>query len=112
MKNYVGKGETLTVAAPANLASGEFVLIGAAIFGAAIKAAASGDPVALVTSGLFEGAPKATGAAWVVGDIVYWDATAKNFTKTSSANSRVGVAAVAAATGDAVGTVKLTGIVQ
>lgn len=109
MINYTGHGDILTVAAPYDLASGEFALVGAAIFGSAVKAALSGTPVALVRKGNFTGAPKATGAAWAVGDVLYWDATAKKFTKSSSGNTVVGVALAAALSGDAIGDVNIGG---
>jgi predicted RecA/RadA family phage recombinase len=109
--NFKSPGRNLTVIAPADTLSGAFLLIGAAIFGVAIASALSGKPLVIATDGEYTGVPKATGAAWVVGDILYWDATAKNFTKTATNNTRVGVATVAAATGDAVGTIKLNGVV-
>lgn len=112
MINFKSKGDNLTVAAPYNVASGEPFLVGAALFGIAVKAALSGALVAMVREGEFTNVPKAAGAAWVVGDILYWDPVAKNFTKTAAANTRVGVATIAAATGDLVGTVYLSGVVQ
>lgn len=53
-------------------------------------------------SALISDAPKAAGAAWSVGDALYWDDTAKNFTKTSSANTLCGYALSAAASADTV----------
>lgn len=47
-------------------------------------------------------APKAAGAAWAVGDALYWDASAKAFTKTSTANTACGYALAAAASADTV----------
>ena len=109
MINYTGKGDTLTVAAPYDVASGAFALVGAGIFGEAVKAALSGAPVVLVRAGNFTGVPKATGAAWVIGDVLYWDDSAKAFTKTSSGNKRVGVALSAQASGDTTGDVNVGG---
>ena len=43
-----------------------------------------------------------TGAAWVLGDKIYWDDTAKKFTKTSTSNTLCGYALEAKASGDAV----------
>lgn len=54
--------------------------------------------------------PKATGAAWTEGAILYWDNTAKNFTTTATSNFRVGFAAAAAASGDDHGDACLDGI--
>lgn len=47
-------------------------------------------------------APKAAGAAWSVGDALYWDDTAKNFTKTASGNTLCAYALAAALTADTV----------
>lgn len=112
MKNFKARGDNLTVPAPYNMASGEFALVGAALFGAAVCAASIGNPVTLVTEGVFEGAPKVAGAAWAIGDVVYWDATAKAFTATVGANKRVGVVVIAALAGDVLATVLLPGVVQ
>lgn len=106
MKNYVQRGKTLTVPAPSGgVASGDPVLVGS-IFGVADFAAVAGADVEIDTSGVFT-LPKATGAAWAVGDIVYFDAAAKNITKTATNNTKVGVATVAALSTDTAGNVKL-----
>src|SRR5262245_43014285 len=106
MKNFVQPGRTLTVPAPApGVASGDPVLVGA-IFGIANFSAATGADVEIDTVGVFA-LPKATGASWAVGDILYWDAGAKNITKTAGDNLVVGTATAAAASGDTVGNVKI-----
>ena len=107
MNNFKAKGDVLTLPAPYDVASGEAFIVGA-IFGVAQKAAKNGDPVATVTKGVFIG-PKATGAAWIVGDVLYWDATAKAYTKTAGSNTRVGVAVQSAQAGDVTGSVKING---
>jgi len=106
MKNFIQPGNTLTLAAPTGgVASGDPVLVGA-IFGVAAFTAAEAADVEVVTEGVFT-LPKATGAAWAAGDILYWDATAKKLTTTASGNKRVGVATKAAASGDATGNAKI-----
>jgi predicted RecA/RadA family phage recombinase len=52
MKNYVQDGDTLTVTAPAAVASGDFVQVGR-IRGVAVTSAASGAQVELKTTGVF-----------------------------------------------------------
>src|SRR5690606_35399122 len=89
------KGDTITVTAPANVASGVGVLIGA-MFGVSAGAATSGDDLDLVTRGVFT-LPKTSALAISVGDKVYWDNTAKVVNKTSSGNTLVGVAVTDAA---------------
>jgi predicted RecA/RadA family phage recombinase len=60
---------------------------------------------AYLMEGLIKDAPKATGAAWTMGQKLYWDDTAKKFTGTSSANTLCGYAAAPAASGDTTGSV-------
>jgi predicted RecA/RadA family phage recombinase len=109
MQNFQSRGITVSVPSPvANVASGQFVLVGASIFGAAIVGAVNvGDDLELVTEGVYQNAPKAAGAAWAIGDILYWDNTAGNFTKTATNNTRVGTAVSVQASGDTAGSVKL-----
>lgn len=107
MKTFVSPGDSMTLPAPYDVVSGSPVQFGAALFGVAIYSALSGADVSFKTSGVFEGLPKATGAAWTVGDIIYWDNTNKVLTKTNTGNLRVGVAVAAALSGDAVGSIKL-----
>lgn len=52
MRNYIQDGDTLTVTAPAAVASGDFVQVGR-IRGVAVAAAASGVQVELKTTGCF-----------------------------------------------------------
>lgn len=53
MKNYIQAGDTLTVTAPAAVASGDFVQVGR-IRGVAVTSAASGAQVELKTVGVFD----------------------------------------------------------
>jgi predicted RecA/RadA family phage recombinase len=106
MKNYVQEGDVLTVTAPYAVASGAGVLVGS-LFGVASATAASGAEVEIKTTGVFD-LPKATGAAWTVGQRLYWDDAAKNLTGTASTNKLVAVALSASASGDTVGRARLT----
>lgn len=106
MKNYIGRGDNLTVVAPADVTS-DGIFFAGGIIGIYSHDAKSGTNVAIVTEGVFANQPKDTAAAWVFGDQLYWDNTAKKFTKTATNNKLVGVAVAAAAQADTVGTVKL-----
>lgn len=108
MQNYKQAGEIMTVPAPAAVASGDFVVVGA-FFGVAQAAAASGADVNIVREGVFT-LPKATGTAWTKGDKLYWDAGASKFTKTAGGNLAVGVAAADAASGDTTGDVSIEAV--
>ncbi len=105
MKNFIQPGDTLMVAAPANVASGDVVIIGLMI-GIATTTALSGAPVAVKTTGVIELA-KVSAQAWTVGVAVYWDSTNKQATTTSSANTLIGYAAEPAANPSSVGRVRL-----
>ena len=107
MKNYIQPGDVIAVIAPAIVASGAGVLVGS-IFGVANAAAGGGASVEVTTRGVFT-LPKATGAAWTQGQRLYWDDAAKNVTGTVASNKLIGVAVLAAASGDTIGTVYLTG---
>lgn len=108
MKNYLQDGTIMTVPAPATVASGDFVVVGA-FFGVAQTDAASGDDVDIVREGVFT-LPKATGAAWTKGDKLYWDSNASKFTKTATGNLPAGVAAADAASGDTTGSVSIEAV--
>lgn len=110
MKNYVQKGDNISVTAAAAIASGAMVLMGS-LFGVATGAAASGETVTLVRKGVFTG-PKATGQSWSVGAKIYWDDTAKKLTTTATSNKLVGCVVLAAGSSDATGTVLLDGVIR
>lgn len=110
MRSFLKDGLNFDAVSPASgTLSGNAYLIGAAIFGVAVTDSVAGDTVSLRRLGQFTGMPKAAGAAWAVGDILYWDNTAFNFTKTSAGNTRVGSAASVQASGDTAGDVLLDG---
>lgn len=108
MNNFTTTGESISVVAPsAGLTSGVFYLVGV-LGGVCARSGAQGDTVALKRYGVFT-LPKATSEAWTQGDQLYWDNTSKRFTKTSSANTKWGMAAADAALGDVTGSVALSG---
>ena len=81
MKNYVQKGENLTIPAPYAVTSGGFLKSGL-ILGVASGDALSGADVDVVTVGVFE-LPKVSTDVFAVGAAVYWDNTAKLMTSTA-----------------------------
>lgn len=108
MKNFVQRGDVISVTAPANVSAGAGVLVGS-IFGVAVNTALSGAPVEIATRGVFD-LTKAGSQAWTVGVRVYWDDTAKNCTTNASTNKLIGVAvaAVGSGAGETIGRVLLT----
>ena len=107
MRNYIQKGETLTLAAPYAVSSGGGALIGS-IFGVAANDYANGEEGEFQVVGVFD-LVRESGAstAWTAGTLIYWDNTNKRTTKTATSNKLIGVAAKAAADGDATGRVRL-----
>lgn len=88
MKNYEQPGAVITVTAPANVVSGQGVLVGD-LFGAAQTAALSGAAVEIVTEGVIT-LPKASGVAINEGVRVFWDGAAGNVTTTATGNRCIG----------------------
>ncbi|GAB5431217.1 MAG: hypothetical protein EpisKO_05870 [Epibacterium sp.] len=105
MKNYIQPGEKITVSAPADVASGAGVLVGA-MFGVATGAAALGADVTIVRKGVFN-LNKLAAQAWGEGVKVYWNNTAKECTTVASGNTHIGYAASAAADPSSIGVVVL-----
>lgn len=108
MKNFVQPGDVIGVTAPADVVSGEPVLVGK-LFGIATGDAASGDTVQIKRAGVFSDLPKATGSAWTVGALLYWSSGNSNLTTSASGNTLVGVAAAAATSGATTGSALLDG---
>ena len=109
MKNFVMAGHTVTIpAAPYAVASGGGCLVGT-LFGVAPVGAGNGEEMELNIGGVYDMTAEthATDQALAVGDAVYWDNTNKRMTKTSSGNTKVGVAVAAKVSTAAVVRVRL-----
>lgn len=107
-KNYVQEGDTLTLAAPANVLSGAGVQVGN-LFGVAQYDALSGVDVELDLEGVYD-LSKVSAQAWTQGQALYWDDSAKLVTTVSGANLPIGHAALIAANPSAIGRVLITNI--
>lgn len=101
MRNYIQPGDTITVPAPAAVASGGGVQIGA-LFGVAATDAAEDQPVAISVKGVFELPKSATVLA--IGAPVEWTGTA---VAPLDAGDQVGIVVENAAAGDATAKVLL-----
>ena len=105
-RNFVQPGDTLTLTAPYDVASGGGVLVGV-IFGVATIAAQTGSPVEAARFGVWD-LPKAAGQSWVAFTTkLYWDNTNKVVTSTVGTNLLIGVAGATQASADTVGRVIL-----
>tara|TARA_R110002072_G_scaffold215410_2_gene372556 strand:+ start:6743 stop:7072 length:330 start_codon:yes stop_codon:yes gene_type:complete len=107
MKNFVQAGENITVTAAAAATSGDGVKIGS-LFGIAAGDAETGDPLVLVTAGVFD-MPKVAADDITLGAVVYWRSSDGLVTTTASGNTKVGVAVTAAGNGAASVRVRLNG---
>lgn len=105
MRNYVQTGDVVALTAPAALKSGDGFLVGA-MFGVAVKDAASGESVDARVTGVIE-LPKAA-VAIAQGVQLYWDDTAKAVTTASASNTLIGKATETAAIGGAFARVRLS----
>jgi len=103
--NYIQAGNNLTIPAPANVSSGMPVLAGE-IKGIAAGSATSGNPVDVVTAGVFT-LSKVGADDVALGDAIYWDAGEELATidDDTGNNPKLGCAVEAAAA--STGTVKV-----
>ncbi|MFN3844508.1 MAG: DUF2190 family protein [Paracoccaceae bacterium] len=106
MKNFIAAGSALTLTAPAAVASGAVVQVGA-IVGVANGSAAAGQDVVLSVAGVFD-LPKAAEVI-TTGAVVYWDNTAKVVTVEATGNTKIGVAVEAVGSTAALLRVRLNG---
>lgn len=108
MRNFTQPGDVLSLTAPYALTAGQGAQVGS-IFGVAIAAAGNGAAVELATRGVFT-LTKQTGAAWTLGQALYWDNAGRQVTGTVGSNKLIGYAAATAASGDATGSVFVPGL--
>jgi len=95
MQNYIQRGNTLTVAAPYALTSGQGCQVGN-IFGVSVNNQNPGDATELVVEGVFDLAKD--GSTFNPGDKVYWNnttqlATSSTLTAAGASNKEIGFAA-------------------
>jgi predicted RecA/RadA family phage recombinase len=107
MKNFLQDGKTITLTAPTGgVTGGLFYKIGL-FFGCAAFSAAEAASFELCRSGAFTGVPKATSETWAEGELLYWDDSAKKFTKTSTSNSKQAIVLAVAGSSATVGDIVL-----
>lgn len=99
--NYVSEGKRIRVTAPAAVTSGQFIFVGAQLFGVTQSSAASAENVAIVTRGVAD-LPKANAISTsaVAGANVHWDATNSRTTFSATSNTRIGVLVAPVANAD------------
>jgi predicted RecA/RadA family phage recombinase len=109
MKTFIQPGQTVTLPAPYDVASGACLKVGA-IVGVAANDATAGVALEVMLTGVHDLA-KAPSQAWTVGAKIYWDDASKVTTTTATSNTLIGVAmaAVAGGASDTIGRVRLNG---
>ena len=106
MKNFVQKGDNLTIPAPIAVTAGDVLVIGD-LHGIVAGDAAEDEPCDLVTVGVFS-LPKVGADSFALGDGVFYDATTKLATSVATDNVHIGTAVKIAVSGSAAVEVKLT----
>lgn len=106
MRNFIQTGDVVELTAPADMNSGDCALVGS-FFGVATKAISNGTVGNFMIEGVFD-LPKDTSTV-AQGAKLYWDNTAKKVTTTSTSNTFIGHAILAAATGVSTVRVRLHG---
>jgi predicted RecA/RadA family phage recombinase len=108
-KNFIQPGETVTLAAPAGVSSGDLIVVGN-LAGVCAHDAAAGAEVEVTVSGVWE-LPKATGTAIFQGASVWWSTGDENVkAATATGLWPIGVAVRAAGSADTTVRVRLNGI--
>jgi predicted RecA/RadA family phage recombinase len=104
---YVQNGNVIDVIASADISVGDVVPL-TNMCGVALVDIAANDTGSVKLDGVFT-LPTDTGAAWSVGEKVYWDATNKKATKTATSNTPLGFAVTAKVSAGTSCNVKLQG---
>jgi predicted RecA/RadA family phage recombinase len=109
MKNFIQRGDMITVTAPTGgVASGQGLLVGN-LFGVAATTVAEGNSVEIATVGVYE-LPKLVSAVVAAGARVAWDNTAKRVVLPGTGMVPIGIATLAAGNGVATVRVRLDGV--
>lgn len=110
MRNFIEKGDVITVIAPYSVFGGQGVQVGG-LFGVAASDAANGVPVEIKRAGVFDISAVQTDTA-SQGAKIYWDNTARRLTTTATNNILVGAVTVAKTAVDTAARVLLDGVVR
>jgi predicted RecA/RadA family phage recombinase len=107
MKNFVQKGDVVTITATAAGTSGSGLLFGK-LFGVLTANVAIGAEAELALVGVFT-LPKVEAQAWTFGAALYWDAATGLVTTVASTHVKIGHALAAALDPSTTGVVRLSG---
>ena len=107
MKTYIQKGDSFQITAAAALTAGTPILWATGVVVVPMQTVASGALVEVLAEGIAD-LPKAA-VTITVGQLAYWDNTAKLVTNVSSSNTKFGIFVRAQASGDALARVRMNG---
>ncbi len=108
MRNYLQSGEHIVLPAPADVSSGQLVIVGNLV-GVAAADAANGALVTLAMEGVYT-LPKLTTAVLAAGAAVSWDAINHRCDAPGTGKYLIGLAVEAAGAGAAFAKVRLNGV--
>jgi predicted RecA/RadA family phage recombinase len=109
MKNFIQRGDMITVTAPTGgVTSGQGVVVGN-LFGVAATTAAEDENVEIATVGVYE-LPKLASAVIAAGARVAWNDTAKQVVLPGTGMVPIGIATAAAGNGVTTVRVRLDGV--
>jgi predicted RecA/RadA family phage recombinase len=103
------EGETVTVELDATYSAGDVFLAASNRCVILLEDGDNGDSAEAALGGVWD-VPKATGSAWAIGDALYWDSSAENFTEVSTGNTFAGQAMAVAASNATRGKLLLSSI--
>lgn len=106
MKNKFSEGSPIEVTVPSGGCTSGLPLKVGLLIGVPVTTQVIGDTVALHMTGVFDLASD-TGTAWAVGDLAYWDDTAKVVTKTTTSNQKLGIITAAKLSAATTGRVRI-----
>lgn len=108
---YSNPGNVQTFTAPAGGVTVDVPVLISSLIVIPTHSAAAGASFEGALEGVFNSMPKAAGAAWVEGQVLYFDSADSTFKTAQSATARrAGAAAAAAASADTTGKVRLANI--
>jgi predicted RecA/RadA family phage recombinase len=109
MKNFIQRGDMITITAPnGGVSPGQGVLVGN-LFGVAAKTAVEGESVEIATVGVYE-LPKLASAVVAASARVAWDDTAKEVVLPATGMIPIGIAVLAAGNGATTVRIRLDGV--
>lgn len=109
MKNFVQKGDSITVVAPSGGFTAGVLYIVNELIGVAATTVLEGESGVLVTEGCFD-LSKTSAQAWAVGEEIFYLTNGKCANASATGAIKVGLASATAANPSSTGNVRLNGV--